>query len=1207
VAQPDGGRDALQRTTKLPSAFIVFQVKFVRNPGKLDDPIKWITDIFDIEATKIDRLIQKGASRYILVSNYSGTAHLDKGSIDLIYTALKSRFSIDINCLWRDDIERRLDGLWDIKLSYPEVLSGSDFLRLLLETTAGKENERQTKIVRAFLADQYQEEIHVKFRQIDLNANIFDLFIDLPFSITLRNIDKQTLRQIQASGRLQISMQQEDRGSVTIRPYSWASKPISAATFILHHINVMPLRQLIVHGGPGQGKSTLMQYICQIHRMRWLQRSTDTAALPEEHLNSPLRIPVKVDFRDFAAWITATETHADSTISAKSTSAETFIAHTIQRRSGGAAFTVDDLISVAGRSPLLIVFDGLDEVADVSQREQVVNAVSQAATRLREANPETAIIATSRPAAFTNSPGFPEDLFPVLELGSVTMDGAVSYSGRWATARNLPARELEELRDVLVTKAAEPHIRDLTKNPMQLAIVLNLIHQQGPALPDKRTALYDEYINLFFGREAAKSLIVRDNIELLKDIHRFLGWTLHCAAEVPGGAGRIAQQELQTVLTSYLEKEGHSTEIVPALFTAVAERVVMIVQKIQGMYEFEVQPLREYFAGRYLYNTASYSPTGKEKSGTKPDRFEAMSRNAYWLNVTRFYAGCYSKGELADLAEGIVDLIRDPEFGLTRHGVRTAAMLISDWVFQQSPRAMGKLVDVLCEEECIRRLLLRDVHTGENESDVPKLAVGGARKVVEAALDMVARHVRRVDVARRASAFVRSNLPRDEIEIHWLRRKPKDAVVELEDWLRVGDCLHCLGTVAAEKVYSDQFGALKEDIQLRLYACGRIDLLQRMNLDEDSWTRLIFERPVNDCVRSKGPPLYCLPTVMSLLIQPVWANGGESIAMAYNAIVTDQAELELFNEHPNRIFQLGQAFAAEVRGVANQEDRAAPAVRSTLETAINWCARRVGDRPALLFAAVSVCLRRAPKKELGREISVYDEAVDLSTRVRAAHRMRKDSAFWLRCFNEAKSDREKITFYVLLLVLCGEPAMEELLDGLNDDLNLLNDLAWSTLEEWTFFASRAQLFRTATNRKKKSKYLALPMGRRLAFLLAARGSELASPQMILEHIGRNDSDVYANELRLAATIQAGMLKLISHEEALEIVRQCSAGGAVGLGYWGALVRRRGSFFSGVAEGILHHGAQYPVALWDVAEGIVAEKVAAKSKQVGRVAAEQGWF
>src|SRR5437763_667634 len=112
------------------------------------------------------------------------------------------------------------------------------------------------------------------------------------------------------------------------------------------------------------------------------------------------------------------------------------------------------------------------------------------------------------------------------------------------------------------------------------------------------------------------------------------------------GKGSVTEQRLVKLLKDYLAEEGHSTEVVDALFTGMVERVGALVSRVQGTYEFEVQPLREYFAARHLYETAPYSPPGHEQRGTKPDRFDALARNFYWLNVTRFYCGCFSKGEL---------------------------------------------------------------------------------------------------------------------------------------------------------------------------------------------------------------------------------------------------------------------------------------------------------------------------------------------------------------------------------------------------------------------------------------------------------------------------------------------------------------------------------------------------------------------------------
>jgi len=104
--------------------------------------------------TKVKTLIQRGAKNYFFATNVAGTAHLDTGSIDKLQREISERLGIPALCWWRDDINRHLDGNWDLKLRYPEVLSGQDFLRLLFETCMGQEHERRFKAIRATSSPQ---------------------------------------------------------------------------------------------------------------------------------------------------------------------------------------------------------------------------------------------------------------------------------------------------------------------------------------------------------------------------------------------------------------------------------------------------------------------------------------------------------------------------------------------------------------------------------------------------------------------------------------------------------------------------------------------------------------------------------------------------------------------------------------------------------------------------------------------------------------------------------------------------------------------------------------------------------------------------------------------------------------------------------------------------------------------------------------------
>src|SRR5262249_30240068 len=163
---------------------------------------------------------------------------------------------------------------------------------------------------------------------------------------------------------------------------------------------------------------------------------------------------------------------------------------------------------------------------------------SDAATRLEVSAKSLQIVVTSRPAAFANSPGFSREEWQHIEILALSRPAIENYTKKWLDARAADAREKREITNLLKEKLDQPHGRDLARNPMQLAILLALLSVQGASLPDKRTHLYDRYMDIYFDRECEKSKIVRDHRTLLIQVHRFLAWSLQIAVEGKG-AGNI--------------------------------------------------------------------------------------------------------------------------------------------------------------------------------------------------------------------------------------------------------------------------------------------------------------------------------------------------------------------------------------------------------------------------------------------------------------------------------------------------------------------------------------------------------------------------------------------------------------------------------------------------------------------------------------------
>ncbi len=156
VAQPDGGRDILTYKPGFPTQnFLVYQVKYVRRPLAEKDTHKWLLEIIKGEAPKVKGLIEKGAKQFFLITNVPGTAHPDVGSIDQMNQLLESELGLPSRCWWRDDLNRKMDDAWNLKWSYPELMTGPDLIRSIIESGLSEDKERRANAIKAFVSDQF--------------------------------------------------------------------------------------------------------------------------------------------------------------------------------------------------------------------------------------------------------------------------------------------------------------------------------------------------------------------------------------------------------------------------------------------------------------------------------------------------------------------------------------------------------------------------------------------------------------------------------------------------------------------------------------------------------------------------------------------------------------------------------------------------------------------------------------------------------------------------------------------------------------------------------------------------------------------------------------------------------------------------------------------------------------------------------------------
>ncbi|MGX9887442.1 NACHT domain-containing protein [Streptomyces sp. NPDC002276] len=1207
VGQRDGGRDAVQYLNAGSSSYRLFQVKFVRNPFVIEDAHKWLVDTMKKEIEKIDPILEENphALEYILVTNVAGTAYPKSGSIDTLNAILETELSIPIRAWWRDDLDRRCDTAADVKWSYPDILRGADVLQALADSIGPDLQGHRLDVLRSFVADQYEMDNEVRFKQVELSNDILSLFVDVPVDV----------RQEQEVGR-----RREDKKALEVQYIAqrlagrdpWETQQdsgVGAATLLLNE-RVADLAEMIVlEGGPGQGKSTLAQYICQVHRMKILSaEGFDT--LPTNHKPAAARFPIKVDLREYATWLAGKDPFSQEGNELRprhlSKSLESFISALISERSGGRSFTPDDLSAVAHSSALLIVLDGLDEVAEVKLRNDVVREIAASARRLRETAASLQMLVTTRPSALAEVTDFPSRTFNRWALTSLNPPLIEEYTERWAKSRRLPAKEVADLRRVVTDRLSQPHMRDLARNPMQLAILLSVIHTRGSSLPDKRTALYDIYVELFLAREAEKSEIVKKRQEILIDIHRYLAWVLHSEAETGRALGKIDANRLRELIAEYLISEGRDPGLVDELFTGLAQRVVFLVGAVEGLFEFEVQPLREYFAGRFLYETAPYSPVGSPRSGTKDERFDAIARNTYWQNVTRFYAGCFSKGELPSLVDRLEVLCTDADLGLTSHPRALAATLVADWVFSQNARSLKKVIDLILDRDGYRSLLGDDRYglAGGEPFTLPEGC--GRVELLQRCFEVLSAAPPR-DIQTSLTVLAQQNASRDELQDYWLDGfETLTEEAQKTSWIWTGYFTGVLSTVSnrvIEDLLNRHSVTVDDEVQGALMAAAHADYFGRSKRLQDEFVERILDGFVTG---------FRIPRTV--------ANRMDLFCSAFNPVVTSRAI------HFDQRALVSESVSRHL-GVRWPEQPPSPIRNKAIDTAveeyfhllgstgkealdggyekyIESVSLTVGNRWAIWVMALGYAafVPRASRDSVGRP-NLFDESVSIVKRLKYARLQAGAVAWWRQQLSLCDSDTNRQVWALAALLLCGPVTMAKLCPEIEDVVEVLDDRQSRRLYD------SVESVRSYSGGARGIRVNALPsaLSPRVAAILAnvaVRDDHIAIVDKYLSNYLGSDPVVHDVILfAISFHIQVADEHL-DWASAVEATRRAYRNSHVTFAFGR---RTQNKMPVDIAGKVAANSSAYPRFIVGLAETSMKRAIARKAVPLSQVANEKGWF
>ncbi|MDY1045516.1 hypothetical protein SOM55_01700 [Pseudomonas coleopterorum] len=696
---PDGGREAsYDGTLNYPSdgeswvGYTVMQAKFLQVPGSPYEDADWLVTQLRAELkkfTKDDSKLRK-PDYYILVSNakLSPVPENERGKggiakIDEVFAEYKNALSLKGYRVWHlDQLCTMLMNADAIRRSYAAWLSTSDVIADILADANSKTSAIKDGMYR-YLVRELRSHQPIRLQQAGHSGSsqtmIEDVFVDLPF----RN-DRDTRfdgnEKLLLATLLERSRDCLDGASVNAQQ---------------EHAYGRPERVLIL-GGPGQGKSTLSQFLAQILRANILTsyesgkypvevssiigRTLSYAGQSELSTEIPRRFPIRIDLPIFADWLSKRE-------SGQSASLLDHIAGHITQISN-TEVGVGDLRGWLNNHPTAIILDGLDEVPSSANRGMVLRSINEFWDEAGQA--DLLMIVTTRPQ------GYNDDLDPVLysklELIPLVPDQAIAYARKLSAALLTDPIQRERVLERICEAAGSRTTARLLVSPLQVAILLSLIDQRGDA-PTDRWSLFDKYFGVMLQREQGKpgrvGEIMRHWSRQISAIHYRAGFLLHVEAETLGHSEpQLTSKDLSTLVRGQLEDDGYEGDdlekSILALIEVSTDRMVLLVQNTQDRYSFEVRSLQEFMA-------AAYVMSGRES--TVQRRLKTIANKTHWLHVFQIAASkCFAENDSVQYRDTVVTICSDINVNgdetdrLLRTGSSLALALLDDGLAYDQPK-----------------------------------------------------------------------------------------------------------------------------------------------------------------------------------------------------------------------------------------------------------------------------------------------------------------------------------------------------------------------------------------------------------------------------------------------------------------------------------------------------------------------------------------